>query len=176
MNETKLNIIQGEYAVSAKPNTVISTLLGSCVSVCIFEPHRRAGGMNHFLLPGEDTDAVKGLSVRHGAYLMELLINGLIKLGADKTDMQAKIFGGARLMKGLGDVGQKNIEFARRFLRQENIPLISESTGGTSGRRLLFWPASGRARQAFVASTEEHLPLAPVGSSMVPEGGDLELF
>lgn len=171
---TRINIVQGEYAVSKNPDALISTLLGSCISVCLYQPSKGIGGMNHFLLPGERTGAKLGLGERHGAYLMELLINGLLKQGVAKSELLAKVFGGAQTVAFLGDdIGERNISFARQFLKEEQIPIISESVGGKLGRRIQFWPATGKVMQSFIPPPPEQLP-PPLKLSSV--GGDLELF
>ena len=174
----RINIVQGEYAVTKKPDAVISTLLGSCISVCLYQPAKGIGGMNHFLLPGDRTANKLGMSERHGAYLMELLINGLIKQGVDKSELSAKIFGGAKLFDGLSDVGASNAAFAERFLRDEGIPIVSSSTGGVSARRVEFWPASGRVRQRLVAvdnaPQDVRRPVPPPMPAVA--SGDVDLF
>lgn len=174
----RIHLIQGEARVDEGEDVVMTTLLGSCVAACIRDPLAGIGGMNHFLLPG-DMQASRG-SARtesYGLYLMELLINGLLKKGARRHALEAKLFGGARTMDGLSDVGAKNIEFATRFLDMEGIAHVGGSTGGDQGRRIEYWPASGRARQILMERSAP-LPLeitAPVRAPAV-SGGDLELF
>ncbi|MFN4143367.1 chemotaxis protein CheD [Aestuariivirga sp.] len=172
MDIQRINIVQGEYHVSGEPNLAITTLLGSCVAACINDPVAKVGGMNHFLLPGEDTSSP--LVARHGVYLMELLINGLLKLGAGRHRLEAKLFGGARTMQGLGDYGAENARFAQEFLRREGIAVVGGSLGGEIGRRIQFWPATGRVRQKLARATEE-APRFPA-ASLPDAGGDLELF
>jgi len=175
MSEQRINIVQGEYAVSAEPEAVISTLLGSCVSVCMFDAKRGVGGMNHFLLPGDEL-GVGGQVQRHGVYLMELLINGLLKKGVDKRNLEAKIFGGAATVASIVEqIGEKNIAFARKFLQAEGIPVVGESVGGNSGRRIQFWPVGGRARQAFIEAPKDELKIQKTLAAK-PAGGDVELF
>lgn len=142
------HVIQGEFAVVERPGIVLTTLLGSCVAVCLFDPLARVGGMNHFLLPGEDQAGNQTL--KYGVNAMELLINGLVGLGASRERLVAKAFGGGRVIAGLGSIGAKNIEFARRFMEAENIPCLSESLGGDRARRIRFWPTTGRATQMFL--------------------------
>src|SRR4051812_24075597 len=101
--ERRINIVQGEYKVSGDPGVVITTLLGSCVAACIRDPVAGVGGMNHFLLPGSEVGASK-VSESMGVHLMELLLNGLMREGAQRDRLEAKLFGGARMMSGLSDI------------------------------------------------------------------------
>jgi chemotaxis protein CheD len=170
--EKRHNIVQGEYLVIDDSSAVISTILGSCVAACLRDPVAGVGGMNHFLLPGE-SGAREGS--QYGAYLMELLINGLLSRGARRERLEAKLFGGARLVTGLTDVGRQNAAFAERFLRDEGISYLGGSLGGDQARRIQYWPVSGRARQSLLTEgavfSRERRPLpAP------KTGGDLELF
>lgn len=175
----KVHVTQGESHVSSDPNVVMTTVLGSCIAACLRDPTTGIGGMNHFLLPDAgDGRRNNGDAVRYGAYAMELLINGLLKKGARRDRLEAKIFGGGKLFDGLSDVGASNAAFAERFLRDEGIPIVSSSTGGLSARRVEFWPATGRVRQRLVAvdnapvEVRRPVPIAPA----VSNAGDLELF
>jgi chemotaxis protein CheD len=168
----KHHLIQGEYKVASGDETVISTILGSCVAACLRDPVARIGGMNHFLLPGNDLSRE---GMQYGAFAMEVLINALLKAGASRDRLEAKLFGGARMLQGLTDIGEQNAQFARRFLTDEGIAYLGGSLGGTEARRVLFWPATGVARQQRLAHqestfTREAKPAAP------SDGGDLELF
>lgn len=151
----RMHVIQGEWKVSNDPSVVLSTVLGSCVAACLRDPVSGIGGMNHFLLPGSvDAMAQGGDVSRYGVHLMELLINGLLKQGARRDRLEAKIFGGAKTIASFSNVGQQNADFATRFLRDEGIQIISASTGGDAGRKLEFWPVSGRARQYALTGAE----------------------
>ena len=172
--EVRIHIVQGEYKVTDNPDIVVSTLLGSCVAACIRDPITGVGGMNHFLLPGENGRSHDHEAERYGDYLMELLINGLMKQGAQRDRLEAKLFGGARMMGGLSDIGKKNAEFAERYLKHEGIAVVGKDLGGDKGRRLQYWSVSGRARQAYVAAGGiDEKPLKPLLSRNV---GDVELF
>jgi chemotaxis protein CheD len=172
MDIRRINIVQGEYHVSAEPDVAITTLLGSCVAACLSDPVARVGGMNHFLLPGEDVSSP--LTARHGVHLMELLINGLLKLGASRQRLEAKLFGGARVMNVSGGFGAANARFAQEFLRREGIAITGGSLGGETGRRIQFWPATGRVRQMLVRAAEE--PQPPRTFALSRQAGELELF
>jgi chemotaxis protein CheD len=151
----RLHVIQGEWKVSNDPSVVLSTVLGSCVAACLRDPVVGVGGMNHFLLPGSvDAMAQGGDMSRYGVHLMELLINGLLKQGARRDRLEAKIFGGAKTIASFSNVGQQNADFATRFLQDEGIKIIGSSTGGDAGRKLEFWPVSGRARQHALNGAE----------------------
>lgn len=154
MNEDRIIYIsQGEYKTSAHPGDVLSTVLGSCVAACIWDPVRALGGMNHFLLPASH-DTGNARSLRYGAHAMEMLINDLLKQGAVRAALQAKLFGGANMASNLGDIGASNARFAKTYLETEGIPCLAESLGGTNARRVLFRPATGHVRQMLVVNTE----------------------
>jgi chemotaxis protein CheD len=171
----RINIIQGEYQVSSDPDSVISTLLGSCVAACMYDPVMRVGGMNHFLLPGEVGVGRSNQAESYGVHLMELLVNGLLKLGASRQNLQAKLFGGANTIRGLGEIGTTNARFARDFLNREHIACVGGSLGGERGRRVQFWPSSGKAMQMLVAG-EEVARIEAVAPVIQQKTGDLELF
>ncbi|KAK0331538.1 hypothetical protein LTR94_028535, partial [Friedmanniomyces endolithicus] len=122
--ERRLHVGQGEHRVTDDPHVVLSTILGSCVSMCLRDPVARVGGMNHFLLPeASSADVGAEASRRYGAYAMELLINEVLKAGGRRDRLEAKLFGGGRMFDGLRDVGRANADFAERFLRDEGIQL-----------------------------------------------------
>lgn len=181
--ERRVNIVQGEQHVDSDPATVLTTLLGSCVAACLWDPKIGVGGMNHFLLPGDRGGAKAGMpaseAMRYGVHSMELLVNGLLRRGAQRERLQAKLFGGARMIKGLTDVGELNAAFAERFLKAENIAIVGGSLRGESGRRIQFWPASGRARQILMGREVEAVfqseRRAP-GRRVVEVTSDVELF
>lgn len=170
-----IHIVQGEYRVGQGEDLVLTTVLGSCVAACLHDPRARVGGMNHFLLPGDDRNFDPREAERYGVHLMELLVNGLMQLGARRDRLQAKLFGGAKVVRGLSDIGRKNAEFAGRFLRYEGIAIVSQDVGGESGRRLQFWPASGRARRSFVTDAAT-INVEHVRQAVVRACGDVELF
>ncbi len=174
--ERRIHIVQGDYNVSGDPAVVVSTLLGSCVAACIRDPLAGVGGMNHFLLPGEDARSPTQEAERYGDYLMELLVNGLMKQGAHRHRLEAKLFGGARMMRGLSDIGLKNAEFAERYLKYEGIKLVGKDLGGQRGRRLQYWPVSGRARQSYVDAGAGIDDLAIIRAPANRSYGEVELF
>ena len=137
----------GEYYVSRKQE-VISTLLGSCVAACLYDPVNRVFGMNHFLLAyrhyAHNVPIIQSDEGRYGIYAMELLINALMKQGANKLNLKAKCFGGGNVLKLREDkenqktVGDLNVEFIKEFLKNEKIPIVSSSLGGNHGRNVHF--------------------------------------
>lgn len=174
--ERRVNIIQGEYYVTDDSTVMVSTLLGSCVAACLRDPVTGIGGINHFLLPGRQSGEPHE-GERIGVHLMELLVNGLLKAGAKRERLEAKLFGGARTVKGLTDIGQRNVEFAERFIRNEGISLKPGSVGGEQGRRIQYWPVSGRARQSLVSGAQafEQRP-SKIIVPVTPNAGELEMF
>lgn len=167
---------QGSYAVSADPNDVLTTVLGSCVATCLFDHQAGVGGMNHFLLPETSGDDV-GTRL-YGVNLMELLINDLLRRGADRSRLQAKLFGGGNIIKSASGIGLQNMNFARKFLADEGVPCLAESLGGPCGRRIRFWPVGGRARQILLSPIEtEERDRQAVQPKLPSIGdGDVELF
>ena len=108
---------------------------------------------------------------------MELLVNGLMRQGAHRERLEAKIFGGARMMQGLSDIGRKNAEFAKRFLSYEGIRIVGSDLGGERGRRLHFWPVTGRARQSYMAVAEATpVVVAPSIARYAACAGEVDLF
>ena len=171
---TRIHVGQGEHYITSDPQIMLTTILGSCVAMCLRDPFTGVGGMNHFLLPegaGAGTDAGR----RYGAYAMELLINEVLKAGARRDDLEAKLFGGGRMFDTLKDVGRANADFAERFLRDEGIPMVGGSLRGAGGRRVQYWPATGRALQRAVTDPQLLQP-APPPRPAPSDSGELELF
>ena len=138
-----VKVLPGEYFV-ASDDIMVMTVLGSCISACIWDGRVRAGGMNHFMLP--DGDSADG-GGRYGSYAMELLINQMLKLGARRESMQAKVFGGAQVMAGFTsmNVGERNTTFVLDYLATERIPVVSQDVLGIHPRKVCFFPVTGKA-------------------------------
>ncbi len=138
-----VKVLPGEYFVSSE-DLMVMTVLGSCIAACIWDGRARAGGMNHFMLPEGDGADGGG---RYGSYAMELLINHLLKLGARRESMQAKVFGGAQVMAGFSsmNVGERNTRFVLDYLATERIPVVSQDVLDIHPRKVCFFPASGKA-------------------------------
>jgi chemotaxis protein CheD len=139
-------ILPGEYYVTAR-DMMLVTVLGSCVSACIRDVSTGIGGMNHFMLP-EGDDAHNPLSVpaRYGGYAMEVLLNQLIKLGASRSRLEAKVFGGGAVMRGftVSNVGERNSDFVLEYLQRERIRVVAEDLRDIHPRKIYFFPATGR--------------------------------
>lgn len=173
-SSVRIHVGQGEHHVTDDPAVMLTTILGSCVAMCLRDGTAGVGGMNHFLLPhgGEGTDTAR----RYGAYAMEVLINDCLKRGARRDRLEAKLFGGGRMFDSLQDVGRANADFAERFLRDEGIAMVGGSLRGSGGRRVQYWPVTGRALQR--AMDDRHAVPAPVRTMPTPpvDSGALELF
>ena len=144
-----VKILPGQYHAASGPGA-ISTVLGSCVSTCLWDPVMRIGGMNHFMLPGDGDAAASPVapSARFGVYAMELLINQMVRMGADRRRMVAKVFGGGRVLQGFGtlDVGAKNCQFVLEFLATEGIPVVARDLLDVYARKLHFFPDTGKVQ------------------------------
>jgi len=152
----EITIHIGEYFGSTEP-AIIKTLLGSCVAVCLFDPFRRIGAMNHIFLPGQADLKHFDAPARFGINAMELLINEMLTLGADRRRLLAKAFGGAHVLPGISDEnnpGRKISDFVTSFLEKESIRLTSCSLGGNQGRHVIFHTDTGEAFVRKIPSTK----------------------
>ena len=139
-------ILPGEYYVTGR-DMLLVTVLGSCVSACIRDPKTGLGGMNHFMLPeSSDRDDVLSSSMRYGGYAMEVLVNQLVKMGANRVRLEAKVFGGGAVLRGFTtvNVGERNSEFVLEYLETERIKVVSQDLMGLYPRKVYYFPASGR--------------------------------
>jgi chemotaxis protein CheD len=141
-----VKILPGEYYVTEK-DMLLVTVLGSCVAACIQDPLYGIGGMNHFMLP-DGPHGVASASARYGSFAMELLINQLLKLGARRHGLEAKVFGGGNVLRALsaGNVADRNAAFVLDYLKTENIPVIAQDLGGKHPRKVYQFVKSGRVR------------------------------
>ncbi|MGE3691709.1 MAG: chemotaxis protein CheD [Novosphingobium sp.] len=171
---TRITVLQGQARVSAGPRVVFTTVLGSCVATCLFDPQVEIGGMNHFLLAEPARPGEGKVDEHYGVYLMEVLINEMMAQGASKQRLRAHLYGGANLHAGMARIGTMNAEFARNFLIAERIPLVREDLGGLSARRVDFRPALGQVRVRHVESAQAPEPVPPIRTP--PASGDVELF
>ena len=142
-----VKILPGEFFATTN-NTLIVTVLGSCVAVCLRDSKNRVAGMNHFMLP-MDTNPGTGWacdSARYGSYAMEKLINEMMKLGAERHRLEAKVFGGGHVLKGLvvNNVGADNADFVLDYLKTESIPVLAKDLLQDYPRKVYFFPQTGK--------------------------------
>ena len=142
-----IKLLPGEYYVTNR-NMVLVTVLGSCVAACIRDRVTGIGGMNHFMLPDSrnEGDSPVAAPARYGAYAMEMMINQLLKSGAKRSNLEAKLFGGGNVLRGftVTNVGERNVDFALEYLTNENIQVVAKSLLDIYPRKVYFFPASGK--------------------------------
>lgn len=159
-------VIQGEFIISSDPQDVLSTILGSCVAAFLRDPVAGVGGLNHFLLPGNDPNDRNAM--KYGLNAMELLINNLVRAGARRDRLEGKLFGGGRMVPGLTDIGAANGRFAEDFLKREGIRYLGGSLGGDHGRKIRVWPVSGQVQQMKMPSTEvKEVAVVPIARTEI---------
>lgn len=176
VRERRINVIQGTTYVTDDSQVVLTTVLGSCVACCLFDPFAKVGGMNHFLLSEPRAGTIRDSSEaeRYGLYAMELLVNDMLKHGASRSRMRAHLYGGANLHSGMQAIGTNNASFARKFLEDDGIQLSHSHLGGTSARRVDFRAALGQARCRVV---ESEMPVEVRRPAIAPAKlGEVELF
>lgn len=176
-----VKVLPGEYFVDDE-DILIMTTLGSCIAACLWDRNQKIGGMNHFMLPeGTAGGADAG---RYGSYAMELLINELIKRGATRSTMEAKVFGGGAVISGMNsiNVGERNTKFVLDYLATERIAVVSKDVMDVYPRKVCFLPHSGKALVKRLASTNTDTLLAQeraAAQRAVPTaaaGGSIDLF
>jgi chemotaxis protein CheD len=175
-----VKVLPGEYFVHDE-DIAIMTTLGSCIAACLWDRERKVGGMNHFMLP--DGSGL-GDSGRYGSYAMELLINELIKRGASRTTMEAKVFGGGAVISGMTsiNVGERNTQFVLDYLKTERIAVVSKDVLDIYPRKVCFLPASGRAMVKRLAAANPEAIVAQeraAAQKVQPAstgGGSVDLF
>ena len=184
-NKKVFKLLPGDYFVTRR-DEILTTVLGSCISACIRDPVIGVGGMNHFMLPNSTLDSGAWTggasnSNRYGAYAMESLINSLMKFGAQRSRFEVKLFGGAAVIPGMSDVGARNIEFVRRFLAVEGLPVVAENVGDRTPRRINYFPRTGEvlmrklrliSGESVAAREKDYLKAL----TTEPVAGDIELF
>ncbi len=175
-------ILPGEYYVSTQQE-LIGTVLGSCISACVRDPKSGIGGMNHFMLPTRAIGKVDILSdaFRYGNFAMEHLINDVMKLSGQRSSLEFKLFGGGNVVKGMGSVGQKNIEFVRQYLDTEHFTVAAEDLGGNYPRKVLYDPGSGKVMMKKIKSLHNETLAQREESymdqiSQKPVAGEVDLF
>ena len=182
-----VKLLPGEYYVTNQDLALV-TVLGSCVTACIRDVTSGIGGMNHFMLPdsGSSESDRFGSIGRYGVHAMELLINGLLKLGAKRQNFEAKVFGGGNVMQtlSLSNVGSRNAEFVLDFLQNEKIRVVAKDLEDVYPRKVYFLPAEGKVRVKKLLNMHNRTLIDRESayksrlSSVVDtrSGGDIELF
>lgn len=175
-------ILPGEYFVSDS-GMLLVTVLGSCVAACIRDADSGLGGMNHFMLPDDGGRDKVGMSARYGTYAMEILINHLLKMGARRNRLEAKVFGGGAVLESLSssNVGVRNAEFVLDYLKTEKIPVVAKDLLDSYPRKVYYFPATGRVlvkklhrvHNETLFSRERNYKDRLSGSEVA---GDVELF
>lgn len=179
-----VKILPGEYYVT-KGDKLIVTVLGSCVAVCLRDKVSGVGGMNHFLLPndGSNQGGLLTESARYGVYAMELLINHLLKLGANRSRLEAKVFGGGNVLRGMtvNNVGERNAEFVLDYLHNEEIPIFAQDLLGEYPRKVYFFPDTGKVMVRKIKSIHNTTIMDRESEyrmrvKYTPKSGGVELF
>jgi chemotaxis protein CheD len=173
-----VKVLPGEFFVSDEDMLIVTTL-GSCIAACLWDRERRIGGMNHFMLPAGDSD-----SGRYGSYAMELLINQLLKRGASRSTLEAKVFGGGAVVAQMTtiNVGERNTQFVFDYLHTERIPVVSKDVLDTCARKVCLLPASGKALVKRLAPTNapalaaQERAAAERAAPQITGGGSVDLF
>ncbi len=187
-NFKRITIYIGGYYASKEP-AVIKTVLGSCISVCLFENKLKFGGMNHFMLPEMkewENPEDDYNHTRYGLFAMEVLINEIIKLGGKKENLTAKIFGGGHVLASgstnVLKVPDKNIAFAKKFLSDERIPIVSEDVGGNWPRKVFFFNTENKVLMKKIEgktkefSAEQELKYSKTLQNKIEAKSDITLF
>ena len=177
-----VKVLPGEFFVHDE-DILIMTTLGSCIAACLWDRDRRVGGINHFLLPEAGGHGDTGDSGRYGAFAMDLLIGELVKRGATRSSMEAKVFGGGAVISGMNtiNVGERNTAFVLDYLRTERITVVSKDVEGIHPRKVCFMPASGRAMVKRLASANTEAMAAQERAAAsraapVSSAGSVDLF
>lgn len=160
MNDGQSNIESAFYLYPAglyvsKEPAVVTTVLGSCVSVCLYDPILHIGGINHFMLPLWNGQGLA--SPKFGNIAIEKLIEKMIALGSNKRNLTAKVFGGAEVIESKikqFNIGERNIYLAQEILAQENIPILKASVGDKLGRKIIYYTHTGVVMQKFIQKTD----------------------
>lgn len=176
-----VKILPGEYFVYNE-DLLIMTTLGSCIATCLWDRNARIGGMNHFMLPDGGTGGSD--SGRYGSYAMELLINELLKMGASRMTLEAKVFGGGAVISGMNsiNVGERNTQFVMEYLKTERIPVVSKDVLDVYPRKVCFLPHSGKAMVKRLAPSnpeaivQQERMAAQKAAPASSGGGSIDLF
>ena len=178
-----VKVMPGEYFVTGKPDEVLVTVLGSCVSACIRDIRTGLGGMNHFMLPHSRGGNWAGdsQSSRFGNFAMEKLINELLKSGCSRETLEIKVFGGGNVTDTSNEIGTENCRFILRYLEAEGFRCAAQDLGGLLPRRIHYYPATGKVvrrllgrHESSAIAREENAYSSSIATRKT--GGDIELF
>lgn len=179
-----VKVFPGEHFVTADPDEMLVTILGSCVTACIRDPLAGVGGMNHFMLPeavGGGWDTASS-SMRYGNVAMERLINDILIGGGSRQRLEIKVFGGGNVMKGAtSNIGHRNADFVETYLLAENLPITAHHLRGNLPRRVHYFPSTGRVMLLELQRTEQEAVVRSEGLykskiQVEPISGSAELF
>lgn len=174
-------ILPGQFYVT-KYQEAIVTVLGSCISACIRDADNGVGGMNHFMLPSDNSGGANiSESARYGNFAMEMLINEILKNGGNKSNLEVKIFGGGKILRNMTDVGERNIEFVTNYIKTEGLSLISSDVGSPHPRKVYYFPETGKVRIKKLRQLHNNTVIERETDYMKdltkkPVEGDIELF
>jgi two-component system chemotaxis response regulator CheB len=153
MEKKRIFVLPGEIAVTKQP-AIISTLLGSCVAICLYNKKVKAGGMNHYMLP---TGTNTNMAAKYGDYATEKLISSMLKIDADKTNLEASVYGGAAVVGHLNsgfEIGQRNADIALGILKEQNIKVVRKQLGGENGVKIFFDNQTGSVETKLIQKSE----------------------
>ena len=174
-----IKLLPGEFYATDRA-MALTTVLGSCVSACVRDRQSGVGGMNHFMLPDSESG---GGSARYGSYAMEVIVNELLKRGALRRNLEAKVFGGGAVLKNMteSNVGARNVAFVLDYLKAERIPVVGQDLGDVCPRKICYLPHQGRAlvkRLTVLAVKSDLADETAYRSRLVqqPAAGSVELF
>ncbi|HEY5601568.1 MAG TPA: chemoreceptor glutamine deamidase CheD [Gammaproteobacteria bacterium] len=179
-------ILPGEYYVTTHDEVIVTTL-GSCISACVRDRIYGVGGMNHFMLPAQmlESDSWRNsrisLANRYGNHAMENLINDILKNGGERHNLEIKIFGGGRILAQMTDIGKRNITFIENYVATENLSLLAMDVGSSYPRKVVYHPASGRAKVKKLRALQNNTIIERETRYLQdiqqrPLEGDIELF
>lgn len=177
-----IKLFAGDFYVSRRKGEMLSTILGSCISACIRDPRLGIGGMNHFLLPGDENMVHdEGAAARYGVFAMESLINGILKAGGDKSRLEVKVFGGGNVTNNSAKIGSKNAVFVRKFLADEGFKIAAQDLEGDMPRRIHYFPDTGKVMMRKLRRTEDLVVVEEEKAyqqkiAVKPVEGDVDLF
>lgn len=174
-------ILPGEFYVTLHDELIV-TVLGSCIAACVRDAKLGIGGMNHFMLPSSDLNEKTGSANRYGNFAMENLINEILKNGGRRENLEVKIFGGGKILTNMTDIGMRNIVFVKEYIKTEGLNLVTENIGEIYPRKVMYFPASGKAFMKKLKSLHNNTVVSRERTYLQDleqqsqQSGDIELF